>query len=191
MYSCFRENHVSLTRRSMQAARYQMIIMFMIAATTAAGAGAQRLSLTFRTCASRISYCWCRNLHIYIYIFLNRRMCAGSSLMLATFYLVDGCARLRTDRLHRRDRKNSWSARLQTWLARVRDRTLSRCCHVPRRRTPIIPGGLNESGKVSSESVRACTAMSRASAGPCSCIMRTAYAAACRRHRAADSCALA
>ena len=70
------------------------------------------------------------------------RMRAVSSLMLATFYLVDGCARLRTDRLHRRERKNSWSARLQAWLARVRAITLSHCCHVPQRRTPEKPGVL-------------------------------------------------
>lgn len=67
-------------------------------------------------------------------------MCAVSSLMLATFYLVDGCARLRTDRLHRRDRKNSWSARLQAWLARVRGITLSRCCPALQRRIHVISG---------------------------------------------------
>ncbi|KAK9840558.1 hypothetical protein WJX81_000987 [Elliptochloris bilobata] len=64
-----------------QAARYQMIIMFMIAATTAAG--------------------------------------SVSTLMLATFYIVDGSARLRTDRLHRRERKDSWAARLQAWLGKA------------------------------------------------------------------------
>ena len=71
------------------------------------------------------------------------RLRAVSSLMLATFYLVDGCARLRTDRLHRRERKNSWSARQQAWLARVRAMTLGCCCHVPQRRTPEKPGVLS------------------------------------------------
>ena len=50
---------------------------------------------------------------------------AVSTLMLATFYIVDGCARLRADRLHRRERGNSWAARLQARLAKVRS-----CCPV-------------------------------------------------------------
>lgn len=50
---------------------------------------------------------------------------AVSTLMLATFYIVDGCARLRVDRLHRRERGNSWAARLQVWLAKV-----CSCCPV-------------------------------------------------------------
>jgi len=45
-----------------------------------------------------------------------------STLMLATFYIVDGCARLRADRLHRRERKRTWATRLQAWLSKARYR---------------------------------------------------------------------
>lgn len=50
-----------------------------------------------------------------------------STLMLATFYIVDGCARLRADRLHRRERKDSWAHRLQTWLSKARCRAALPC----------------------------------------------------------------
>ena len=42
--------------------------------------------------------------------------------MLATVYIVDGCARLRADRLHRRERKRTWATRLQAWLSKARYR---------------------------------------------------------------------
>ncbi len=42
--------------------------------------------------------------------------------MLATFYIVDSCARLRADRLHRRERKRTWATRLQAWLSKARYR---------------------------------------------------------------------
>ena len=67
-------------------------------------------------------------------------MRAVSSLMLATFYLVDSSARLRTDRMHRRERKDSWSARLQAWLARVWDIILNHCCLGPQLPTRVISG---------------------------------------------------
>lgn len=119
-------------------------------------------------------------------------MCAVSSLMLATFYLVDGCARLRTDRLHRRERKNSWSARLQAWLARVRDITQSPCCLFSAALHPCYP-----------RRPEICMARYQAKAStpaplcpghlqthdPATCA--PIYAAACRRHRAADSCGIA
>ena len=69
-----------------QAARYQMIVMFIIASTTS--------------------------------------VASVATITLAAFYIVDGQARLRSDLLTRRDRQNSWTARVQRGVLEVCSRYL-------------------------------------------------------------------
>ncbi len=65
----------------LQAARYQMIVMFIIASTTS--------------------------------------VASVGAITLAAFRMVDSHARLRSDLLTKRDKNNSWTARLQRRLLKV------------------------------------------------------------------------
>jgi hypothetical protein len=52
---------------------------------------------------------------------------AVSCLVSTSFYVVDTKVRLRLDRVHERDKSNSWSRRLARRLARVRAGFLTAC----------------------------------------------------------------
>ena len=44
------------------------------------------------------------------------------AIVLAAFHLVDGNVRLRSDRLTKRDKSNSWTIRLSEWISEVCNR---------------------------------------------------------------------